>query len=88
MIRTESPARRRPTVFIPSDLLDYILYPDLLPVSLVTGNISVGVIAGLIQFAVCCIIGFGVFGTLKKERNRWITGTKQKMCSYETVIPS
>lgn len=43
-------------------------FTGLLPVSLVTGNISVGVIAGLIQFAVCCIIGFGVFGTLKKKR--------------------
>ncbi|GKH49723.1 sodium/glutamate symporter [Eubacteriales bacterium] len=42
-------------------------FTALLPMSLADGNISVGIIAGLIQFIVCACIGFGIFGTLKRR---------------------
>lgn len=44
-------------------------FTALLPMSLASGNISVGIIAGLIQFVVCAVIGFGLFGMLKRRAN-------------------
>ena len=44
------------------------LFTALLPISLAAGDMSIGIIAGVIQFVVCVVIGFGVFGTVKKKK--------------------
>ena len=42
-------------------------FTGMLPVSLVTGNISVAVFWGLLQFGICAVLGFAVFGRAKRR---------------------
>lgn len=42
-------------------------FTGLLPISLVSGNMSLGITAGAIQFVVCVVIGFVVFRTIKNK---------------------